>query len=243
MSGSSSTTSSPEPATAAAVIVAGGSGRRMGGVRKQYLELCGEPVLLRALRPFVEHPGIGPVVVVLPAEDVDSPPDWLQGLPVLFARGGPQRGDSVRSGLARLPEEVDVVLVHDGARPFPTRVLIDRVLQRASSTGVVAALPATDTIKRVDESGRVVATLPRAQIWQAQTPQGFPRRMLVSAYERAAREGWTETDDAAIFERCGLPVVVVDGERDNLKITRPEDLAIAEAIARRAHDVDDARGP
>src|SRR5690606_34992946 len=165
------------------------------------------------------------------------------GLPLVFAPGGRERGDSVRSGLSRLPEEVEVVLVHDGARPFVSRELIDRVLQRASSTGVVAALPATDTIKRVDESGRVVATLPRAQIWQAQTPQGFPRRLLAQAYERASQEGWTETDDAAIFERCGLPVVVVEGERENLKITRPEDLAIAEAIVRRAYNAGDAPRP
>lgn len=232
MSGNSSSGSFPDAPSVGAVVVAGGSGRRMGGVRKQYLDLLGEPVLLRALRPFLDHPAVREVVVVLPTEDAQSPPAWLAGLPVARVAGGRERGDSVWHGLRRLGSELDVVLIHDGARPFVTREIIDRVIAAARSTGAVAAVPATDTVKEVDDEGRVVRTLPRARIWQAQTPQGFPLHDLVTAYERARAEGLAETDDAAVFERYGLPVRVVDGDRTNIKITRPVDLPIAEAIAR-----------
>jgi len=237
MSERSSGSSSPDaPPRAAAIVVAGGSGRRMGdaaGVRKQYLEIDGESVLLRAVRPFVAHPGIAEVVVVLPAADLADPPRWLLGLPVLRVAGGAERGDSVWNGLAALSPGIDTVLVHDGARPFVTREVIDRVLARAPEGGAVAAVPAIDTLKEVDGEGRVVATVDRARIWQAQTPQGFPVATLRAAYEQARRAGWRGTDDASLCERCGVPVVVVEGSRDNLKITTPADLPVARAIAAR----------
>lgn len=229
---SSSSASFPERARVAAVIVAGGSGRRMGGVRKQYLELLGEPVLARAIRPFVEHPGVDAVVVVVPEEDIASPPPWLRDLPVRLAAGGAERGDSVWNGLAALPAATEVVLVHDGARPFVTREVIDRVLERAPDGGAVAAVRATDTIKEVDETGRIVGTAERSRLWHAQTPQGFRFRDLRDAYRRARAEGWSATDDAALCEHFGIPVFVVEGSYRNLKITRPEDLPHAEALAR-----------
>lgn len=232
MSGSSSITSSADP-TVAAVIVAGGSGRRMGGVPKQYLDLLGEPVLQRAIRPFLDHPRVGEVVVVLPEEDVAAPPEWLHRLPLRIVAGGPERGDSVRSGLSALPGDVELALIHDGARPFVSADLIDRVIDGAAAGGAIAAVPATDTMKEVDADGLIVRTLPRARIWQAQTPQGFPLASILGAHERARAEGWSETDDAALCERLGIPVAVVEGDRDNIKITRPGDLAVAEAIARR----------
>jgi 2-C-methyl-D-erythritol 4-phosphate cytidylyltransferase len=234
MSVSSSNASSPERMTVAAIVVAGGSGQRMGSVRKQYLDLLGEPILLRALRPFLAHPAIDFVVVVVPADDVGDPPRWLAALPVEIVAGGVERGDSVWNGLERTPAGTELVLIHDGARPFVTREVIDRVLAQSAHGGAVAAVAATDTIKEVDAERRILRTLPRARIWQAQTPQGFPLQSLRSAYERARAEGWTETDDAALFERCGHAVIVVEGDRDNLKITLPSDLPIAEAIARRA---------
>jgi 2-C-methyl-D-erythritol 4-phosphate cytidylyltransferase len=203
------------------------------GTRKQYLEIDGEPVLLRAVRPFLAHPEFAEVVVVLPAADLADPPRWLLGLPVTRVAGGAERGDSVWNGLAALSSGVDTVLVHDGARPFVTPEVIDRVLARAPEGGAVAAVPATDTLKEVDRDGRVVATVDRARIWHAQTPQGFPLATLRAAYERARREGWRGTDDASLCERCGVPVVVVEGSRDNLKITTPADLPVARAIAAR----------
>lgn len=225
-----SSASSPEP-RAAAIIVAGGSGRRVGGaVRKQYLEIAGIPVLLRAVLPFLHHPRIHHVVIVLPPDDAANPPAWLAPLGVRIAAGGAERGDSVWSGLAALPDEVDFVLVHDGARPFVTRDVIDRVLAVAPFASV-AAVPVTDTIKQVDGDGIITGTPDRARLWQAQTPQGFPREGLTGAYERARGEGVAATDDAALYERYAGPVRVVAGSYRNLKVTRPGDLAVAEALA------------
>ncbi len=219
---------------AAAVVVAGGSGRRMGGeVRKQYLEVGGEPILLRAVRAFVGHPGIGAVVVVLPPDDAASPPAWLAGLGVTVVAGGAERGDSVWNGLAATPGDAGTVLIHDGARPFVTAEVIDRVLDGARSGPVLAALPVTDTLKEVREDGTVAATPDRARFWQAQTPQGFPRAVILDAHRRARAEGVRATDDAALCERYGIEVRVVEGAADNLKVTRPADLAVAEALARR----------
>ncbi|HEX6042743.1 2-C-methyl-D-erythritol 4-phosphate cytidylyltransferase [Longimicrobium sp.] len=220
-------------ARAAAVIVAGGSGRRFGGpVRKQYLEIGGEPVLLRAVRAFLHHPRIASVVVVLPPDDVEDPPRWLADLPVTIVAGGAERGDSVFNGLMAVDADADAdrVLVHDGARPFVTADVIDRVLD--AEGGAIAAVPVTDTIQRVDADGVIVDTPDRAALWQAQTPQGFPRAALVDAYRRARADGVGATDDAAVFARYAGPVRVVMGAHRNLKVTRPEDLPIAEVLAR-----------
>ncbi|MFL5381197.1 MAG: 2-C-methyl-D-erythritol 4-phosphate cytidylyltransferase [Longimicrobiaceae bacterium] len=225
-----SSASSPEP-RAAAVIVAGGSGRRIGGpVRKQYLEIDGIPVLLRAVVPFLSDPRIQQVVVVVPADDVEAPPPWLASLGVRIVAGGAERGDSVRNGLAAVEAEADFVLVHDGARPFVSTEVIDRVLEAAPSAAV-AAVPVTDTIKEVDGDGTIAATPDRARLWQAQTPQGFPREGLVHAYARAREEGAAATDDAVLYARYVGPVRVVMGSYRNLKVTRPADLAVAEALA------------
>jgi 2-C-methyl-D-erythritol 4-phosphate cytidylyltransferase len=223
----------PSSPDAAAVVVAGGAGRRVGGaVRKQYLLLGGEPVLLRAVRPFLEHPRVARVVVVLPPDDVAAPPPWLAGLPVELAAGGPERGDSVYAGLLRVPAHLPFVLVHDGARPFVTADVIGRVLDACTATtGAIAALPVADTLKRVDGAGLVAGTADRAGLWQAQTPQGFPREALLDACRRARDEGASATDDAALFERYAGPVRVVDGDPANLKVTVPGDLPLAEAIA------------
>lgn len=234
----SSTPSSAEPRPrAAAVVVAGGSGRRMGGaVRKQYMEVGGEPILLRAVRAFTAHPGIGAVVVVLPPEDAASPPAWLLGLGVTVVASGEERGDSVWNGLVATPEDAAIVLVHDGARPFVSADVIGRVLEAARSGATLAALPVTDTLKEVAADGTVLATPDRARFWQAQTPQGFPRAVILEAHRRARAEGVRATDDAALCERYGIPVRVVEGAADNLKVTRPADLAVAEALARRLPD-------
>jgi 2-C-methyl-D-erythritol 4-phosphate cytidylyltransferase len=221
----------PESARAAAIIVAGGAGLRFGGpVRKQYLIVGGEPVLLRAIRPFLAHPGIGRVVVVLPAEDVAHPPAWLRDHPVQLAAGGAERGDSVRAGLDAVGA-CGRVLIHDGARPFIDRDTIGRVLEACGEGGAIAAVPATDTIQLVDGSGTIVHTPDRASAWQAQTPQGFPFSALVKAYRTAAEEGVAATDDAALYQRYAGPVRVVMGSYRNLKVTRPDDLPLAEATA------------
>lgn len=218
---------------AAVVIVAGGSGTRLGGpVRKQYLRIGGEPVLLRAIRPFLAHPRIHRTVVVLPGVDVAHPPEWLSGLPVRIVAGGAERADSVLAGLRAVDEDVDRVLIHDGARPFVATGVIDRVLD--AEGGAIAAVPVTDTIQQVDAGGVIVHTPDRSALWHAQTPQGFPRAAILDAYERAAADGVAATDDAAVYARYAGPVRVVMGAYENLKVTRPEDLPIAEAIAARS---------
>ena len=231
-----SNASSADAPRAAAIVVAGGSGRRMGGaVRKQYLEVGGIPVLQRAVTPFIAHARISVIVVVLPPEDVEAPPAWLAGLPVAIVAGGAERGDSVWNGLLATPEDAPTVLVHDGARPFVTAEIIGRVLDGCAEGGAIAAVQVTDTIKEVGPGGVILGTPDRSRLWSAQTPQGFPRAALVRAYERAREEGVAATDDAALFERYCGPVRVVAGSERNLKVTRPADLAVAEALALAGH--------
>lgn len=215
---------------AAVVVPAGGGGERMGGVRKQYLELAGEPMVLRSLRLFLEHPAFDWVIVALPAEDMAAPPLFLpEGVTVVA--GGETRGESVGYGLAAVPESADVVLIHDAARPLVTREVVQRVLDAAASgVGVVPAVPVADTLKRVAGDGAVVETVDRSALWVAQTPQGFPRRMILDAYRQAAERGTVATDDAALVESAGGRVVVVDGDARNIKITTPPDLELAETI-------------
>lgn len=218
---------------AGVAIPAAGAGRRMGGRRKQYVELAGEPVLLRAARPFFAHPAVVSVVVALPPEDAAHPPSWLKDASekVRVVAGGGSRRDSVLAAVEAVSPEVDVVLVHDGARPLVTGPVIDRCLREAArGWGAVAGWPAEDTIKEVDETRRIVRTPDRAFLWSAQTPQAFPRRMLLDAYRRAVDEEMEATDDATLVEWAGGKVVMVRGARSNLKITRPEDLAWAELL-------------
>ncbi len=217
------------------VIAAGGAGRRMGGVRKQYLELLGEPVLLRAIRPFLSHPAVRWVVVALPADDAANPPAWLSDhdARVRLVAGGAERTDSVRAALAALPGACELVLVHDAARPLVTEDVIERTLAAVGpDRAVVAAVPVEDTVKEVDAGGRILATLDRARLWRAQTPQAFPRRVLEEAHAAAAASGLSATDDAALLEAAGVPVVVVQGSPENFKITGPLDLLLAEAVLR-----------
>lgn len=201
-----------------------------GGVRKQYLELTGEPILLRSLRPFLDHPDFEWIVVALPAADMSEPPLFLPEGVVVVA-GGETRGDSVRLALDAVPHRARVVLVHDAARPLLSRALVDRVLHATTEdAGAVAAVPVVDTLKRVGDDGAVTATIERAGLWRAQTPQAFPRAMLADAYARALADGVVATDDAAVVERYGGRVTVVDGDERNIKVTRPEDLRLAETL-------------
>lgn len=214
------------------MLPAGGAGLRMGegGVRKQYTELGGEPVLLRSLRPFLEHPDVEWVVVALPPEDVARPPFALPAGVTVVAGGG-TRGESVLNALRAVPEAADAVLIHDAARPLLAADVLTRVLKGLGPrTGAIAAVPVADTLKRVDGEGYVAGTVERRGLWRAQTPQGFPRAMIIGAYERAITDGVTATDDAALVEHYGGRVRVVEGDGRNLKITRPEDLQRAELL-------------
>lgn len=214
----------------AVVIPAAGSGRRMGGRRKQYLELAGEPVLSRALRPFLAHPRVRWIVVALPADDVADPPAWLRDLDdrVVLVGGGAERFDSVRGALDHVPADAAVVIVHDAARPLVTHALIDRTLAAVEEgQGAIAAIPIADTVKEVVAGGLIVGSPDRRRLWRAQTPQAFPRALLVAAYGAGHA---TATDDASVVERHGGRVVVVEGDATNLKVTEAADLVLAQAL-------------
>jgi 2-C-methyl-D-erythritol 4-phosphate cytidylyltransferase len=207
-------------------------------VPKQFQPLAGVPILLRAIRPFASHPDVAHVAVVLPAEDAGAPPEWLaplQGPALSLVAGGAERTDSAMAGLQALPAACVTVLVHDGARPFVPREVIDSVIAVARrGEGAVPAMPLSDTLKQAAEPGPaplVRTTISRTGLWRAQTPQGFPRASLEWGYEQARLDGLTATDDAALVERIGTPVRLVPGSARNLKITTAEDLAFAELLA------------
>lgn len=218
-----------------AIIPAAGSGRRMAAGRpKQFLELAGEPILLHTLRRFEACDAIDAVVVALPAGEI-APFEELAaraGLGKLLAtvEGGSERRDSVARALEAAPAGTRIVAVHDGVRPFVTPAQIAVVVHRADACGAaLLALRAVDTVKDVD-GDVVVRTLDRSRVALAQTPQAFRFEILVHAYERWRAEGWEVTDDASLVERLGQHVEIVEGSPLNIKITRPEDLPLAEAI-------------
>ena len=211
-------------------VPAAGMGRRMGGRRKAWLELRGEPVLRHALRPFLEHPDVVAVRVALAPDEVGDAPPWLDALDarVEVVAGGETRALSVREAVRALPE-VDVVVVHDAARPLLTADVLARTLDALEADGVdgaVAGLPAVDTLKEVDADGRVVATPERSRVWHAQTPQAFRASVVRDAYERL-EELPGVTDDASLVEALGGTVQMVRGDPRNLKVTRPGDVALA----------------
>jgi 2-C-methyl-D-erythritol 4-phosphate cytidylyltransferase len=217
------------------VIVAAGAGSRAGGTElKQFRWVGGKPMLLHSVQTFHQRADVAMVVCVLPKAYVGDPPPWLFQCDtdrLLVSVGGRERTESVANGLEDLPDEVKVVLVHDAARPFVSAAMVDRVVAEArKGHGAVAALPVVDTLKEVDEGGAVIRTVERSRLWRAQTPQGFPRALIEDAHLRARREGVTATDDAALFERLGLPVTVVRGSERAMKITDESDFARAEAL-------------
>ena len=217
------------------IIVAAGSGSRVGGNElKQFRWVGGKPMLLHSVQMFHRRRDVAMVVCVLPKAFVGDPPPWLFQCDIdrlLISVGGRERTESVANGLEDLPDEVNVVLVHDAARPFVSEGMIDRVVAEArAGRGAVAALPVVDTLKEVDESGHVIRTVERAKLWRAQTPQGFPRDLIERAHIQARAERVSTTDDAALFERLGLPVVVVRGSERAMKITDEDDFARAEAL-------------
>jgi 2-C-methyl-D-erythritol 4-phosphate cytidylyltransferase/2-C-methyl-D-erythritol 2,4-cyclodiphosphate synthase len=227
-----------------ALVVAAGRGTRLGGpLPKQYLPLAGQPLLRHSLEALQRHPAVGAVRVVYNPDDGALYEAAARGLDLLPpVPGGAARQDSVRRGLESLealaPERV---LIHDGARPFLDRDTIDRVLDALDrAPGAIPALPLRDTVKR-GEAGRVVATLDRAALWRAQTPQGFHYRPILAAHRAAA--GSDLSDDAAVAERAGLAVELVAGSEENFKVTTSDDLLQAERLlAARQGDIRTGQG-
>jgi 2-C-methyl-D-erythritol 4-phosphate cytidylyltransferase len=232
----------PSPPDVGVVVVAAGRGERAGaGPPKQFRDVAGVPILLRSLRPFLAHPEVARVVVAVPEEFADRPPEWLGALVgdrLTVVAGGVDRMASVERGIAALGDRPPVVVVHDGARPFVAPAVIDAVIAEARrGRGAVAAVPVSDTLKeaRPGTNGapsRVARTVPRAGLWRAQTPQAFPSVVLRRALARARAAGMIVTDDASAVEAIDVPVVLIADLTTNLKITSPADFALAEAIAR-----------
>lgn len=217
-----------------AVIVAAGRGARIGGLEKMLIPLAGEPILVRALRAFQSAPSVDEIVVVTRKDRVERVRSLAEsfGLSKVLhvVPGGETRAESSRHGLAALSRDVEIVLVHDGARPLVAEDLVERVAAAAALHG--AAIPGVipvATIKR-EENGRSAATIDRVGLREAQTPQGFRRDWLAKAMAQAMREHFEGTDEASLVERAGHDVHFVEGDRRNLKITTIEDLAIAESL-------------
>lgn len=231
----------PLPRDVGVVVVAAGRGDRLGGdVPKQFRPIAGVPLLLRALRPFLAHPDVADVVAVLPAAAAESPPPWLAellGERLRVVAGGATRMDSVEAGLRALPAGAVIVLVHDGARPFPDPWVITEVIAAARrGTAAIAAIPLADTVKEsangtAGSHARVARTLPRDGLWRAQTPQGFSRALLEKAYAAARAGGYVGTDCASLVEQLGAEVLLIPDMITNFKVTTVNDLRLAEAVA------------
>ena len=220
-----------------ALVPAAGRGLRMGGsVPKQYLSIGGEPLIVQSLRILQAAPVVGQIILAVPSADIE----YCQHEIVLRHRftkvtkvvaGGAERQDSVRHALAQVPSETDIVLIHDAVRPFVTQRMIEEVVAASWKEGAaIIALPMRDTVKQVRMDRIIERTVDRTPLWLAQTPQAFRRDWIETAHRNAHAEGVRATDDAFLVEWLGYSVAVVEGSGENIKVTRPEDLVIGEAI-------------
>ena len=221
------------------VLPAGGIGSRFGQSQpKQFCLLAGVPILARTCQAFLDVPEVSALALALPEAYYQASIDLLQEhlSPSAFARllcavGGATRQDSVRAGVELLPPEIELVLVHDAARPLIDRQTIMRCIQGAWDQGaVIAAVPVKDTLKKVESSGIISSTIDRTHIWQAQTPQAARRELIEQAFDQARAQDFVGTDEASLLEAAQIRVGVVEGSERNLKVTRPEDLQVAEAL-------------
>ncbi len=218
------------------LIPAAGSGKRMGADRnKLLLQVRSKPLIAWTLLAAEAASSISWIGIV------SQPPDWddfksiIADLKlkktIVFIPGGSTRQESVYNGLQALPTNAGQVLIHDGARCLATPDLFNVCSEAIlHCSGLIAAVPVKDTIKVVDDNDIIKSTPERKQLWAAQTPQGFDVKLLKQCHAEGVRQGWEVTDDAALFEKCGIEVRIVPGEETNLKITTPQDLAIAEFI-------------
>jgi 2-C-methyl-D-erythritol 4-phosphate cytidylyltransferase len=225
---------------ATAVVLAAGESRRLGGeMPKPYLPIAGRPLILRTLDRLFAATSVDGVVLVVAADQIARCESLLRSdlalkdRPCVLQAGGATRQESARRGLERLAADVEIVIIHDGARPFVSAGLVDRCVEATvEKRAVVVGLPARDTIKLVSRDHWVKTTPERSTLWEIQTPQVFERKLIVSAHAQAEREGALVTDDAMVIERMGIPVYVLEGERTNFKITVAEDVWLAETLLR-----------
>lgn len=219
-----------------ALITAGGKGRRMqSAVPKQFLRLAGKPLLAHTVEVFEGCPLVDGIFIIAPQEEMARVEreivEAFHFRKVLkVVRGGQRRQQSVWNGLRAIKSDCALVVVHDGVRPLISPALVESSIEEARRTGAaIVAVPARDTVKRL-VPGKRLQTLPRAEIWLAQTPQSFQYPLLYQAHQRAAQENFEGTDDASLVERLGREVRLISGDPHNLKITTPDDLVLAEAL-------------
>lgn len=211
-------------------------------VPKQYLMLGGMPILVHTLKAFQRTAAVDDVILVLPEEDLKTEREGIVERYQLskvrrIVPGGKYRQDSVMSGLEAVDARYDIVVIHDGVRPFVSPLLIEIAIKETFETGAVAVgVPAKDTLKMVDSSGFVMDTLIREQVWLTQTPQVFKTALIKEAYKRAYDDHYYGTDDAALVERMGAKVRMVTGSYDNIKITTKSDLTLGEFILTTRHN-------
>lgn len=220
-----------------AVIVAAGQSTRMNmEINKQYVDICGKPVLARTIQVFEGCALIDEIILVVNGQDIvyckQNILDEYSFCKVkTLVSGGKSRQESVFNGLNEVDEKCGIVLIHDGARPFVNEIRIAESINAAIEYGAACvAVPVKDTVKRADNQGFIEETPNRSVLWSVQTPQVFKCDIILKAHENALRDGFTATDDAMLVERMGLPVKLVMGEYGNIKITTCEDLAIAETM-------------
>lgn len=224
------------------IIPAAGQGKRMKAERnKLWIELEGEPIISHTLRQFGDDKSCRRILLVVnPSEEQDFKAlieELLLPVPIELIRGGSERQYSVKNAVDSLTGEVEIVLVHDGARPFITRSLIEELTKDAGRHGAsVLAVPVKDTIKKA-EGSFITKTIERSSLWAIQTPQAFRVSILKRAHRKAEEDGFLGTDDASLVERISLPVAVTEGNYDNIKITTPEDLYFAKAILEKSKGV------
>jgi len=223
------------PNQVTAIIPAAGSGTRMGLAKaKQFVDLCGKPMLAVTLSHFQECSLVDSIVVVVSQDDVDycvrDIVDRYKLSKVLkVVAGGMRRQDSVRKGIEAIENPCRLVLIHDGARPLVSNVLIESVIKASKDhRAVITGLPVTETVKETDSKDRVLRSIDRRDLWLIQTPQIFRWEDIHLAHQEALKHGWEEaTDDAFLIEKMGIPVKIIKGEDDNVKITTPQDLDMA----------------
>jgi 2-C-methyl-D-erythritol 4-phosphate cytidylyltransferase len=223
-----------------AIIPAGGSGKRMeSDVSKQYLLLKGIPILAHTLRAFQAPAIVNDIFLVIPPQDLQYVQEKIiDCYGISKARqilsGGKERQDSVKNGLDAVDKSYDIVLVHDGVRPFVSLKLIEQVIQEALENSAVAVgIPVSDTVKTVNRDGWVQKTLKRTGLWLTQTPQAFRRETIKQAYQAAYRDDFYGTDDASLVVRIGVKVKMIVGSRENIKITTMEDMTMGEHIMKK----------
>lgn len=223
-----------------AIIVAAGKGKRMErNYNKQYIHLEGKPILAHTLKQFENHEKVDEIVIVVGQGEVEFCRETIAekfnfSKVRTIVEGGAERYHSVHNGIKAVSEECEVVLIHDGARPFVTGEIINESIASANTYGCsIVGMPVKDTIKIINEEGFVKETPKREDLWLVQTPQAFKKELILQAHQKREKENRSVTDDAMLVEALGLKVKMIKGSYENIKITTPEDLEIGQGILKR----------